>query len=84
MQLVQAQIRNFRSRRDVTVDFGAHAAFISGNGTGKSGLPKVLEKSYGPQRILDPDDHYARDIAIPVEIERTLGRSCPRGSSPMA
>ena len=77
MQLVQAKIRNFRSLRDVTVDFGAHTAFIGGNGAGKSSLLKALEKFYGSQRTLDPDDHYGRDVATPVEIELTFGNLTP-------
>jgi predicted ATP-dependent endonuclease of OLD family len=38
MQLAQARIRNFRSLKDVTVAFGAHTAFIGGNGAGKSSI----------------------------------------------
>lgn len=69
MQLVQAKIRNFRSLRNVTVEFGAHTAFIGGNGAGKSSILKALEKFYGTQRNLDPDDFYGRDTTAPVEIE---------------
>ncbi|MBU2249473.1 MAG: ATP-binding protein, partial [Gammaproteobacteria bacterium] len=69
----QAKIRNFRSLRNVTVEFGAHTAFIGGNGAGKSSILKALEKFYGTQRSLDPDDFYGRDTTAPVEIELSFG-----------
>lgn len=72
MQLVQAKIQNFRSLRNVTVEFGAHTAFVGGNGAGKSSLLKALEKFYAPQRGLDADDYYGRDVNTPVEIELTF------------
>lgn len=77
MQLLQATIQNFRSLRDVTVDFGLHTAFIGGNGAGKSSILKALEKFYGSSPRLDPDDHYGRDITLPVEIELTFGNLTP-------
>ena len=73
MQLLQAKIRNFRSLRQVTVDFGLHTAFIGGNGAGKSSVLRALEKFYGSARTLDPDDFYGRDTSLPVEIELTFG-----------
>lgn len=73
MQLLQAKICNFRSLRDVTVDFGLHTAFIGGNGAGKSSILKALEKFYGSARTLEPDDFYGRNVGVPVEIELTFG-----------
>jgi putative ATP-dependent endonuclease of OLD family len=77
MQLLQAKICNFRSLRDVTVDFGLHTAFIGGNGAGKSSILKALEKFYGSSRTLEPDDFYGRDVALPVEIALTFGNLTP-------
>jgi putative ATP-dependent endonuclease of the OLD family len=73
MQLLQAKIRNFRSLRQVTIDFGLHTAFIGGNGAGKSSVLRALDKFYGSARNLDPDDFYGRDTSLPVEIELTFG-----------
>jgi len=73
MQLLRAKICNFRSLRDVTVDFGLHTAFIGGNGAGKSSILRALEKFYGSSGKLEPDDFYGRDVGLPVEIELTFG-----------
>jgi putative ATP-dependent endonuclease of OLD family len=73
MRLVQARIRNFRSLKDVTVDFGVHTAFIGGNGAGKSSILKAVERFYATAKNLDLDDWYGRDTSQPVEIELTFG-----------
>lgn len=73
MQLVHARIRNFRSLRDVSVDFGAHTALIGSNGAGKSSILKAIERFYAPAKQLDPDDFFGRDQSQPVEIELTFG-----------
>lgn len=73
MQLVDARIRNFRSLRDVAVEFGAHTALIGGNGAGKSSILKAIERFYSTARQLDADDFFGRDQSQPVEIELTFG-----------
>lgn len=74
MQLTHARIRNFRSLRDVSVEFGGHTAFIGGNGAGKSSLLKAIERFYLPAKNLEPDDFYGRDQTQPVEIELTFSK----------
>ncbi len=73
MQLVHARIRNFRSLRDVAVEFGAHTALIGGNGAGKSSILKAIERFYSTARQLDADDFFGRDQSQPIEIELTFG-----------
>ncbi|MEB1303717.1 AAA family ATPase [Xanthomonas campestris pv. campestris] len=73
MQLLRARIKNFRSLRDVSIEFEAHTALIGGNGAGKSSILKALEKFYSTSKALDPDDYFGRDITLPVEIELTFG-----------
>ncbi len=73
MRLLQARIKNFRSLRDVTVDFEAHTALIGGNGAGKSSILKALEKFYSTNKSLDQDDYFGRDTTLTVEIELTFG-----------
>lgn len=73
MQLVHARIRNFRSLRDVAVEFGAHTALIGGNGAGKSSILKAVERFYSTARQLDADDFFGRDQSQPIEIELTFG-----------
>ncbi|PPJ42328.1 MULTISPECIES: AAA family ATPase [unclassified Pseudoxanthomonas] len=73
MQLLRARIKNFRSLRDVSIDFEAHTALIGGNGAGKSSILKALEKFYSTSKVLDQDDYFGRDITLPVEIELTFG-----------
>lgn len=73
MQLVHALIRNFRSLRDVSVEFGPHTALIGSNGAGKSSILKAVERFYSTARQLDADDFFGRDQSQPVEIELTFG-----------
>lgn len=73
MQLLKARIKNFRSLRDISIDFEAHTALIGGNGAGKSSILKALEKFYSTSKALDPDDYFGRDTTLPVEIELTFG-----------
>ncbi|ASK93279.1 ATP-binding protein [Xanthomonas campestris pv. trichodesmae] len=73
MQLLSARIKNFRSLRDVSIEFEAHTALIGGNGAGKSSILKALEKFYSTSKALDQDDYFGRDSTLPVEIELTFG-----------
>lgn len=72
MHLAEAHIVNFRSLRDVHVRFGAQTALVGGNGAGKSSVLKAIEKFYSTTARLDPDDHFGRDVTVPVEIELTF------------
>lgn len=73
MRLVQARIQNFRSLKDVTVNFNSHTALIGGNGAGKSSILKAIEKFYSGTKTLDRDDFFGRDLTLSVEIELTFG-----------
>lgn len=72
MQLERARIKNFRSLRDIEVCFGAHTAFIGGNGAGKSSILKAIEKFYSTSKSCDADDFFGRDLGQPIEIELTF------------
>lgn len=72
MQLERARIKNFRSLRDIDVGFGAHTAFIGGNGAGKSSILKAIEKFYSTSKSCDADDFFGRDQGQPIEIELTF------------
>lgn len=72
MQLERARIKNFRSLRDIEVSFGAHTAFIGGNGAGKSSILKAIEKFYSTSKSCDVDDFFGRDQEQPIEIELTF------------
>lgn len=72
MQLERAHIKNFRSLRDVEVTFGAHTAFIGGNGAGKSSILKAVEKFYSTSKSCDGDDFFGRDQGQSIEIELTF------------
>jgi predicted ATPase len=72
MQLERARIINFRSLRNVTVDFGAHTALIGGNGAGKSSMLKAIDKFYSTSKTCDVDDYFGRLHEIPIEIELTF------------
>ncbi|WP_084695805.1 ATP-dependent nuclease [Arenimonas donghaensis] len=72
MQLERARIKNFRSLRDVEVNFGSHTAFVGGNGAGKSSILKAIERFYSTSKTCDPDDFFGRDQAQAIEIELTF------------
>lgn len=74
MQLIRARVKNFRSLRNVTVEFESHTALIGSNGTGKSSILKAVERFYSTSARLDPDDYFGRDQNTPVEIELTFGK----------
>lgn len=73
MQLKRAKIINYRSLKDVTIDFGSHTALIGTNGAGKSSILKALAQFYSTSGRLDKDDYFGRDQSLPVEIELTFG-----------
>ena len=72
MQLERARIKNFRSLRNIDVGFGAHTAFVGGNGAGKSSILKAIEKFYSTSKSCDADDFFGRDQGQPIEIELTF------------
>lgn len=72
MQLERARIKNFRSLRNIDVSFGAHTAFIGGNGAGKSSILKAIEKFYSTSKSCDADDFFGRDQGQTIEIELTF------------
>lgn len=72
MQLQRARIKNFRSLRDIDVEFGAHTALIGGNGAGKSSILKAIEMFYSTSKSCDADDYFGRDQTQPIEIELTF------------
>lgn len=74
MQLSRARIQNFRSLRDITVEFGPHTAFVGGNGAGKSSILKAIEKFYSTAKSLDSDDYFGRDQSEPVTVELTFSQ----------
>ncbi|APL96039.1 ATP-dependent endonuclease [Sphingobium indicum] len=74
MQLERARIKNFRSLRDVEVEFGAHTALIGGNGAGKSSILKAIEMFYSTSKTCSADDFFGRDQSQPIAIELTFHR----------
>ncbi|MGV1802546.1 ATP-dependent nuclease [Agrobacterium vitis] len=72
MQLERARIKNFRSLRDVEINFGTHTALIGGNGAGKSSILKAIEKFYSTSKSCDADDFFGRNQEQPIEIELTF------------
>jgi putative ATP-dependent endonuclease of the OLD family len=72
VQLERARIKNFRSLRDVEVEFGAHTALIGGNGAGKSSILKAIEMFYSTSKTCSADDFFGRDQSQPIEIELTF------------
>ena len=72
MQLESAKVKNFRSLRDVEVQFGPHTALIGSNGAGKSSILKAIEKFYSTSKTCDPDDFFGRNQENEIEIELTF------------
>lgn len=73
MQLVHLRVKNFRSLKNVSVQFGSHTAFLGANGAGKSSILRAIERFYSTARSLDADDFFGRDQSESIEIELTFG-----------
>jgi len=72
MQLLRARIKNFRSIRNLTVEFDRYTALIGTNGAGKSSVLKAIEKFYSTSKTVEADDYFARDQSEPIQIELTF------------
>ena len=68
MQIKRLRVRNFRSIREETVEFGAQTALLGPNGAGKSTILRALDRFYGQSTQMDPDDFFGRNFAEPIEI----------------
>jgi putative ATP-dependent endonuclease of the OLD family len=73
MRLKSADISNFRSIRQASIDFGDQTRLIGGNGCGKSTVIRALELFYAPARTsVTKDDFFGRDESKEIEIALTF------------
>ncbi len=73
MRLKRAEISNFRSIRQATIDFGDQTRLIGGNGCGKSSVVRALELFYAPAKTtVARDDFFGRDETKEIEIALTF------------
>lgn len=73
MRLKRAEISNFRSVKNATVEFGDQTRLIGGNGCGKSSVVRALELFYAPAKTtVTRDDFFARDETKEIEIALTF------------
>lgn len=72
MILLSAHVKNFRSLRDVKVNFDKQTAILGANGAGKSTILKALERFYGSATQASLDDFFSRNIDDPIEIALTF------------
>ncbi|CCB66561.1 ATP-dependent endonuclease [Hyphomicrobium sp. MC1] len=73
MRLKRAEIFNYRSIRQATIEFGDQTRLIGGNGCGKSSVVKALELFYAPAKTtVSRDDFFGRDEANEIEIALTF------------
>lgn len=72
MQVRRLRVKNFRSIRDETVEFGAQTALLGPNGAGKSTILRALDRFYGQSTQMDSDDFFGRNFAEPIEIGITF------------
>ncbi len=79
MKLSRVRVKNFRSRKDVEVEFEAYTCLVGANGTGKSSLLKALNlffcgKPDGPHSPigLTEEDFHGRNTGEPIQVELTF------------
>lgn len=73
MRLKRAEIRNFRSIREASIEFGDQTRLIGGNGSGKSSIVRALELFYAPAKTsVTRDDFFDRDETNEIEIALTF------------
>ena len=72
MKLKSAHIKNFRSLRDVTVNFSSQTAIVGANGAGKSTILKAIDRFYGSSSQVALDDFHGRNVDEPIEIALTF------------
>ena len=71
MIVKSARVRNYRSLRDVSLNFIKHTVLVGGNGTGKSSILKAIELFYAPSLShIHTEDFF--DPTLPIEIELTF------------
>lgn len=73
MRLLNARVQNFRSIKELSIEFGAHTALIGANGAGNSSILKAIERFYSTVKGVEPDDFFGRDQTQQIEIELTFG-----------
>ncbi len=74
MQIRRLRVKNFRSIRDETIEFGAQTALLGPNGAGKSTILRALDRFYGQSTQMDSDDFFGRNFAEPIEIGVTFAQ----------
>lgn len=73
MRLKRAEISNYRSIRQVSIEFGDQTRLIGGNGCGKSTILRALDLFYAPAKTsVSPDDFFGRDESKEIEIALTF------------
>lgn len=72
MRLKRARIRNYRSLRDVSIEFDNHTVLVGGNGTGKSSILRALELFFAPSAKVSDNDFYATNTTSEIDISITF------------
>lgn len=73
MRLKRAEISNYRSIKQATIDLGDQTRLIGGNGCGKSSVINALNLFYAPAKTtVTVDDFFARDETKEIEIALTF------------
>jgi putative ATP-dependent endonuclease of the OLD family len=72
MILKSAHIKNFRSVRNVQINFETQTAILGANGAGKSTVLKALQRFYGASTTVAIDDFFGKNVDDPIEIALTF------------
>jgi putative ATP-dependent endonuclease of the OLD family len=72
MILKRAWIKNFRSIKDLKIDFNIQTAILGGNGSGKSTVLKAIDRFYSSSSTVELNDFFGRDVQEPIEIILTF------------
>jgi len=69
MRLAKLNVQNFRSLRDVSIDFDPLTAFLGRNGAGKSTILAALNHFFSPGAQVHDYDYFNRDTTSEIRIQ---------------
>ena len=73
MQLNYVRIMNFRSCKDVSLEFGGMHALVGANNAGKSSVLRALDLLFNPStKSLNDESFWNKDTTLEIRVRSTI------------